>query len=195
MFSQLCGVHAAKRVRLVTTMWDDVADTNTAEKRVTELEGTFWKPLIDAGARHLRFRNTPESAWNIIRDAIGDSEVLLIQEELVDAKRRLDETTMGKPPCSRFQGLVQEQIDSIKQLSDEASTQQDLVLAEKCEAEDRRIEAQLQETWELEETVKLKVLQWLKLFLRRSALSKKKTRPVSILCWMYWMESHVDPLP
>ena len=193
MFSQLCGDNAAKRVRLVTTMWD-VADTNTAESRVTELEDTFWKPLIDAGARHRRFRNTPESAWNIIRDAIGDSEVLLIQEELVDAKRRLNETTVGKPPLSRLQRFWQEQIDTIKQLSDEARAQQDPELV-KLEAECKCIEAQLQKT--CEETEKLKVLEWLKLFLRRSApsLSKKETCPVRILYWMYLMQTHVDPLP
>ena len=187
MFGRLCGDRAAERVRLVTTMWDKVNDTNTAENRVAQLEGNFWKPLIDAGARHRRFENTSESAWNIIRDATGDFSPLLIQEELVDVERRLNETAAGKALYSQFQRLLQEQKDAIKQLSYEAKTQQDPAFAKELEAEYKRIEAQLQKSWE--ETEKLEIP-----LLRRLALSKKETRHVSILYWMYLMRTHIGSL-
>ena len=170
MLGRLCGDNAIKRVRLVTTMWDRVKDRKTAESRVKQLEGNFWKPLIDKGARHRRFENTFKSAWDIIRDAIGDPEVLLIQEELVDAGRRLNETTARKAFYSQFQRL-QEQKDTVKQLSNEAKAQQDPALAKELEAECERIEAQLQKTWE--ETEKLKI-PWLKIpFPRRLAVSER----------------------
>ena len=173
MFGRLCGDNAAKRVRLVTTMWDKVKDSHLAETRVAQLEGNFWKPLIDAGARHQRFENTPKSAWDIVRDATGDPEVLLLQEELVDTERRLNETNAGKALYSHFQRLLQEQKDTIKQLADEAKVQQDPALAKGLEAEYKRIEGQLQETWEAMEKMKIP-------FLRRLALLfSKKPRAVS----------------
>ena len=189
MFGRLCGDNAAQRVRLVTTMWDKVKDTNTAENRVAQLEGNFWKPLIDAGARHKRFENTPKSAWDIVRDATGESEALLLQEELVDADRRLNETTAGKALYTQFQRLLQEQKDTIKQLSDEAKVQNDPALAKELEAEYKRIEAQLQKTWEEMEKLKIPFLRRLKL------IFSKKPRSVSILFWAYAMEAHVYPLP
>ena len=189
MFGRLCGDNAAKRVRLVTTMWDRVKDTNTANNRVTQLEGNFWKPLIDAGARHQKFENTRESAWDIVRGATGDSEALLLQEELVDADRRLNETTAGKALYSQFQRLLQEQKDTIKQLSEEAKAQQDPALAKELEAEYKRIEAQLQKTWQEMEELKIPWLRRLMLFFA------KKPRSVSTLFWTCVMEAHVYSLP
>ena len=189
MFGRLCGDNAAKRVRLVTTMWDRVKDTNTANNRVTQLEGNFWKPLIDAGACHQKFENTRESAWDIVRGATGDSEALLLQEELVDADRRLNETTAGKALYSQFQRLLQEQKDTIKQLSEEAKAQQDPALAKELEAEYKRIEAQLQKTWQEMEELKIPWLRRLMLFFA------KKPRSVSTSFWTCVMEAHVYSLP
>ena len=174
IFGRLCGDNAAKLVRLVTTMWDRVKDTNTANNRVTQLEGNFWKPFIDAGARHRKFENTCESAWDIVRGATGDSEALLLQEELVDAERRLNETAAGKALFSQLEKYLQEKKDTIKQLSDEAKVQRDLALAEELKVEYKRIGTQLQKTREEMETPKVP-------FLRRLALPKNETRPVSIL--------------
>ena len=189
MFGRLCGDNAAERVRLVTTMWDKVKDRNTAENRVKQLEGNFWKPLIDEGARHQKFENTPQSAWKIIRNATGDPEALLLQEELVDAERRLNETTAGKALYSQFQRLLQEQKDTIKQLSDEAKVQQDPVLAKELEAEYKKIEAQLQKTWEEVEKLKIPWLRRLMLFFA------KRTRSVRVSLWTCAMEAHVYSSP
>ncbi|KAL4078009.1 P-loop containing nucleoside triphosphate hydrolase protein [Scleroderma citrinum] len=164
MFGRLCGSNAAGRVRLVTTMWDRVKDQGVANSRVDQLEGNFWKPLITAGARHTKFINTPESAWGIIRDATGDAEALLLQEELVDAERKLNETNAGKALYTQFQKLLQEQKDTIKQLSDEAKAQQDPALAKELEAEYKRIEAQLQKTWDEMEKLKIPFMRRIMLF-------------------------------
>lgn len=147
MFTRLCGEKAARRVRLVTTGWDRENDKNMAECRVKQLENNFWKPLITAGARHCRFENTLESAWDIVRRATGDSEVLLLQKELIDMKRKLHRTSAGKALSFRLQKLFQEQQDTIKQLR---RTHQDLE-SMALETEYKVIEAQTQEAEETNE--------------------------------------------
>lgn len=170
LFARLCGDKAAGRVRLVTTMWDSAKNMDTADARVSQLEENFWKPLIDAGAHHKRFRNSLESAWDIISDLMGEGEAVLLQEELVDAERKLNETAAGRALYTQFQRLLHEQKETIKHLSEEAKAQQDPVLVRELETQYQRLEAELQRTWE--EMEKLKIP-----FLRRIALLfSKRTR-------------------
>ncbi|KAI6039631.1 P-loop containing nucleoside triphosphate hydrolase protein [Pisolithus marmoratus] len=171
MFARLCGDKAASGVRLVTTMWDKAKSRDILESRAEQLETNFWKPLIDAGARHKRFKeNSRACAWEIIEDLIGKEEVLLLQEELVDVARKLNETTAGQALYTQFQKLLHEQKETIKQLQEEAKAQKDPELAKQLEAERRRIESELQKTWD--EVGKLKIP-----FFRRIALRfAKKTR-------------------
>lgn len=189
LFNRLCGDRAVERVRLVTSMWDSIANKDTANVRASELQGSFWKPLIDEGAKYKEFQNTQVSAWSIIRDVTGESKALLLQEELVDAKRRLNETTAGQAIYSRFQRLLKEQKDSLEQLAKEARSQQDPELAKELEEESRKIEAQLQKTWEEMEEMKIS-------FMRRLLLIfSKKPRSVSVLFWTCMMAAYIDSFP
>lgn len=177
MFARLCGDKAAGGVRLVTTMWDKAKNRELAESRVSQLEGNFWKPLIDAGARHKRFdENSSRCAWEITDDLTGGTEALLLQEELVDAARKLNETTAGQALYTQFQKLLHEQKETIKQLQDEAKAQKDPQLTKQLEEERRRLEAELQKTWD--EMGKLKIP-----FFRRIALffSFKKTQSSTLI--------------
>ncbi|KIO04192.1 hypothetical protein M404DRAFT_1000686 [Pisolithus tinctorius Marx 270] len=155
IFSALCGDSAAERVRLVTTMWDKEKDRKLSEGRVNQLEKNFWKPLLDAGARHERFNNSSVSAWEIIRSLMGEGEAVLLQEELVDVERKLNETTAGKTLNRQFQRLLFEQKETIKQLEEEAKAQKNPELVKQLEAEQQRLEAELQKTWD--EMAKLKI--------------------------------------
>ncbi|KAI6156078.1 P-loop containing nucleoside triphosphate hydrolase protein [Pisolithus thermaeus] len=169
MFARLCGDKAASGVRLVTTMWDTVKDITIAENRVSQLESNFWKPLINEGARHKRFEgNSPRCAWEIVGGLTEGGEVLLLQEELVDVARKLNETTAGQALYTQFQKLLHEQKEAIKQLQEEAKAQKSPELVKQLEVEQRRLEAELQKTWD--EMGKLKIP-----FMRRIALffSKK----------------------
>lgn len=156
---------------MVTTMWDKAKNKELAESRVTQLEQNFWRPLIEAGARHKRFEvNSPRHAWGIIDDLTGGGEALLLQEELVDVARKLNETTAGQALYTQFQKLLHEQKETIKQLQDEAKAQKDPELVKQLEVERRRLEAELQKTWD--EMDKLKIS-----FFRRLALRfSKKTQ-------------------
>lgn len=56
IFCCICVAKAAGRVRLVTTMWGRVKDPRAAETMVSQLAENFWKPLLNAGARHRHSR-------------------------------------------------------------------------------------------------------------------------------------------
>ena len=180
LFNRLCGDRAIERVRFVTSRWDvnvDKIGAKRREDRESELTSDFWKPLIDAGAQYERFENTKGSAWNIIRDATAErSEAVLLQEELVDAERRLNETAAGKAIYSRFKKLLQEQKETLKQRADEAKLQHDPKLAKSLEDECKKIEARLEKTRKEMEQLKIPFLR--QLFLR---LFPKKTRSVSVV--------------
>lgn len=120
----------------MTTMWDKTKNKDIAESRVSQLEKNFWEPLINTGARHKRFEeNSSTCAWGIIQDLMGEGKALLLQEELVDAARQLNETTAGQTRYTQFQKLQHEQRETIKQLQAEAKTQKDLELLKQLEAE------------------------------------------------------------
>ena len=176
VFGRMCGDRAADCVWLVTTMWDKVRDRNVAGNRVQQLEAHFWKPLIDQGAHHRRFDNTSESAWDIIHDVTGQT-VLLLQEELVDAEMKLNETSAGRALHSQAHKLFLAQKETMKQLSAEAKTK-DPALARELEEEYKKIEAQLPKT--MQEMDKLKIPLHRQLGLM---LPSKKTRSVSIFFW------------
>lgn len=94
IFSGMCGKEAAGRVRLVTTMWDQVHDITSALQTQSRLEAE-WRSLLSAGALCQKFSNTSESAWEIVYGLGAQRGALLLQLELVDMRRKLAETTAG----------------------------------------------------------------------------------------------------
>ncbi|KAI6006313.1 P-loop containing nucleoside triphosphate hydrolase protein [Pisolithus orientalis] len=187
LFGRLCGDGAAQRVRLVTTMWDHQKPGNAGlwEKRVSQLEGNFWEPLITLGARHEKFLNTQDSAWKIVNglvpacatlvdatrksDEANAGQALLIQEEMVDAEKKLNETSAGKALYSRFQRVLLEQKETLKQLAN-GLAEKDPKVAENLRAEYGKLEAEIQKA--IEDTERMKIP-----FGRRIALffGRKKT--------------------
>ncbi|KAI6010120.1 P-loop containing nucleoside triphosphate hydrolase protein [Pisolithus marmoratus] len=170
LFGQLCGDDAAQCVRLVTTMWDNQKPENTQiwQKRASQLEQNFWKPLISLGARHERFNNTQKSAWNIVNGLVqartslaqGQSvsasagNALLIQEEMVVAQKELNETSAGKALYSRFRRVLVEQKGMLKDLAD-ALAEKDPNAREQLRAERKKAEAEMQKIVEDMERMKI----------------------------------------
>jgi len=94
IFSGMCGMQAADRVRLVTTMWDKVDDDRSALQTQSRLEAE-WGPLLGAGALYRNFYNTSESAWEIVDELGYERKALLFQLEVVNMRKKLEETTAG----------------------------------------------------------------------------------------------------
>ncbi|KAI5985485.1 hypothetical protein EDD15DRAFT_1632328 [Pisolithus albus] len=140
----ICGDKAARRVRLVTTMWDQVKNPRAAENMVSQLEKNLWKPLLDAGARHMRFENTKESAWDIVKDLGAEREPLLLQQELVDEGKHLYETFAGHAVYLQSQKLLQEALQPSRRFWRGGWWWQDGTLIKQLEEQCKHIEMQLQ---------------------------------------------------
>ena len=148
MFSQLCGDQGVKKVILVTTMWDKVK-ISTGAQREHDLRLNYWKGMMEKGASVARFRNTQQTAWKIIDIIVQESttEVLLLQEELVDLKLRLNETKAGIMLYSNLQELLLEQQRTIQLIAQQARGENDPVLVSKLTADHNRIEKEFQKTF------------------------------------------------
>ena len=139
-------------------MWDMAKDYSVAKRREAELVGELWHPLITGGASAVRFKNTDESAWKIVDELIdvtGSKDELLLQEELVEQRKRLDETEAGKVLYSRFQKLLAEQRSTLKELADQAKLQNNPALATRLQEEYNEVNAQLEQTFEEMKAMKI----------------------------------------
>ena len=176
--AELCGDHAVQKVVLVTTMWDKKQrDPDTPVRREKELFDNYWKTMINFGASTARFLNSADSAWKIIDPILKDhkTEVLLLQEELVDLKRALRETQAGKALYSDLQRLLAEQRDTFRSLAKQARDESNPQLAQQLEAELKRIQKDFDKTFN--DIKRLKIPFSKRLLL----LFSKKSRGVRIL--------------
>ena len=180
MFGELCGDQAVRKVVLVTTMWDKIQrDPSTGVRRENELFENYWKTMINYGASTARFSNTPDSAWKIV-DLIlkeHETEVLLLQEELVDLKRSLNETQAGKTLYSDLQRLLAEQRDTVRSLAEQARDESNPQLARQLEAELKRIQNDFDKTFSEIKNLKVPFGKSLMLFFR------KKSRGVRLILY------------
>jgi len=175
MFGELCGDQAVKKVVLVTTMWDKIQrDPGTGVRRENELFENYWKTMINYGASTARFSNTPDSAWKIV-DLIlkvHETEVLLLQEELVDLRRSLNETQAGKTLYSDLQRLLAEQRDTVRSLAEQARDESNPQLARQLEAELKRIQSDFDKTFSEIKNLKVPFGKSLMLFFRKKSRGK-----------------------
>ena len=119
MFEELCGKNAFHNVILTTTMWDEV-DGETGRLREEELKARYWRSMLDRNSTTNRFMNTRESALRLIEpliDAANKRSSLLLQQEMVDLRNKLPETSAGARLFSETEILVkqrQEVLDRIR---------------------------------------------------------------------------------
>jgi hypothetical protein len=89
MFENLCGQKAMSNVIVATTMWDGV-NQETGAQREIELRKDFLTDMLQSGCKTERFDGTGASAWKIVGKNPGTT--LLLQEEMCDGGKSLDET-------------------------------------------------------------------------------------------------------
>jgi hypothetical protein len=93
MFRQLCGDDMLKNT-VVTDLWGEVAEAQEAE---LENNNTWFKPILDKGARLFRHHNNLQSAQAIIHSIIENQpRTLQIQHELVDFGKYIPKTAAGE---------------------------------------------------------------------------------------------------
>lgn len=120
MFRKLCGDDALKNVILGTTKWGDV-DRETGLRRAKHLAETFWKEMVDHGSIITEVHATDESAWDVInlilhRDSV---DCVLVQNEIVDHKMIIPQTTAGQGLRLTLQDALKQQKALNAQLKEE----------------------------------------------------------------------------
>ncbi|PPQ69144.1 hypothetical protein CVT24_000010 [Panaeolus cyanescens] len=100
IFQKLTGPHAFGKVALVTTMWNALSDGKIGHTREGELKTKRWGSMTRKGTVVARFlMGNRDTAVQVIIDMVEKSDrtvLLKLQDELVNRKIRLPETSAGK---------------------------------------------------------------------------------------------------
>jgi hypothetical protein len=149
MFEELCGKNAFHNVILTTTMWDEV-DEKTGHLREEELKSKYWRSMLDRKSTTSRFLGTRESALRLIGPLIDEANKkssLLLQQEMVDLRNKLPETSAGARLFSETELLVkkrQEVLESIRNAMKHSN--QDKTSLPALQEEYQRVKMQLDTT-------------------------------------------------
>ena len=179
MFGELCGDKAASKVILVTTMWDSMSGdlAPKAKAREEEFKSRYWMIMIRLGARTMRFENTKKSVLGIVSELLPEGvteQAVLLPEELVDLCRDLNEKQARKVLYSQPQIALIKQKETIQAFQMQVKERNDPKLDAELDAELKRIQAELDKTFQ--QVSELKIGLWRKIML---ALSAKKATAVS----------------
>jgi len=173
MFGNLCGDgEALRNVILTTTMWANLKDKNIGIQRESELLAKWWKPMVERGSVHKRFdvavdahsrgssqawSDAYQRAWEVIDVLVSRhaQEVVLLQEEMVDLKKRLSETAAGVTLYNSLQKLLADQKETIRLLKEQVEGQNDPRLLADLDKQYAQIDEQLQKTFEQVEQLKI----------------------------------------
>ena len=97
MFKKLCGNDALANVVLGTTKWGELRP-EVGQKREKQLAESFWKDMIQRGSIMMQVHNDASSAWRIVHHILANISIdfVLIQDELVEHRKSLSQTTAGQ---------------------------------------------------------------------------------------------------
>jgi hypothetical protein len=99
VFKKLCGEDCFRSVFLCTTFWDMFKrNPRIAEARETELKTKeeFWGGMISRGSKVCRVPDDQESVRQLLCAMVqGKGMTLMIQKEMVDEEKKLEETAAG----------------------------------------------------------------------------------------------------
>jgi len=105
----MCGQAALRKVVIGTTQWKKVS-LEDGLNREEELTDTHWRVMLDAGYRTKRFEDDQSSALGFIQllvDGLMKDVFLLLQKELVDEKKILQETMAGKQLLAALKDVLE----------------------------------------------------------------------------------------
>jgi len=149
MFEELCGKNAFHNVIFATTMWDEI-DEIPGVAREQELKLKYWKTMLDRGSTTSRFLRTRESAFTLIDPLIegGNKRMsVLLQQEMVDMRKKLPETSAGQALFSKMELLVRQREKLLNRIRDEMKRADgDKVALELLQDEHEKLKVNLEST-------------------------------------------------
>ncbi|KAF7965782.1 hypothetical protein HWV62_41797 [Athelia sp. TMB] len=132
LFASLCGQAAMPRVILGTTMWSQVQQ-DTGERREKELVDKYWKDMISEGCAIQRFKDSKASAWGLIGALPQSTDDVLVSREIVDDKKKYNETAAGTRLKQLLDKQVADQQQAIRRMDQQVLTENDPVLVEQIQ--------------------------------------------------------------
>jgi len=149
MFEELCGKNAFHNVILTTTMWDEV-DEQIGRLREEELKSRYWRSMLDRNSTTSRFLGTRDSALRLIEpliDAANKKSSLLLQQEMVDFRNKLPETSAGARLFSETELLVKQRQEVLERLRNAMKhSNQDKISLTALQDEYQKVKTQLDTT-------------------------------------------------
>jgi len=145
MFEKLCGKNALRNIILTTTMWDEI-DEASGVRREKELRSNYWKVMIDHGSKTARYRNTRESAWDIVDqfcEIANKRCAMLLQQEMVDMEKQLRETQAGQALFATLEVLVKKQQEMLLKIRAETRRHGDGNIVRSLKEDYEEVRAQL----------------------------------------------------
>lgn len=148
LFVDMCGYEAMPNVVIVTTMWSEVSQAD-GKRRENQLKTEFWKDMLAARCQVVAFQDTHESAWSIL-DRLTDSKKprahFQISSEIVDSRRKLNETTAGITLRKELQKLMKERQEASSRIQKQAQTLDNEAMIEQLNRQQREIEEKINST-------------------------------------------------
>ena len=149
MFRQLCGDSTLRNVVLVTNMWGEISQ-GVGEEREEELTTSFFKPVLDGGARLFRHHNTIQSAHDIIRSIMRNQPATLqIQRELVDEGKGIIDTAAGEAINKELNQQIrrhQAELKAVKEEMEQAMKEKDEQTKRELEEETHKLQEHIERT-------------------------------------------------
>jgi len=124
LFRSLCGDENLRQVIITTNMWGQV-DPEVGAARELELatDDMFLKPALAQGAQMIRYYQTLESAYTILRSLKGNQPMTLqIQRELVLEGKDISETAAGQELDQELVELSKKHKGQLTQIQQEMAT-------------------------------------------------------------------------
>ena len=144
----LCGDEPLKNVTLLTTHWDTEkrAVAEEREKQMMETED-WWGYMVSKGSKVRRFKNTEESAHDVLFDFMDKERIVLqIQKEIVEQGLDVKQTQAGAALNVEVAQLVEKHSQDLAALEDkmtQAMQSRDLELQDLLERERKEKEKEL----------------------------------------------------
>ena len=141
MLQELCGEKALANVVICTTMWES-EDPNVLAQRETEMQNTFWKPLLNKGAKLDRHDNGHESALRAVTHILsrGGTVDLEIQRQIVEENKKISETMAAR----QAQEEIEAQIEAARIAHEAQMERQRQAQAEAIRLRERRYQEEME---------------------------------------------------
>ena len=123
MFKEICGPEALGNVILLTTMWDVVESEAVGARRQQELRDDFWADMIESGSMVRKFDGSTAMAEALVCRLLNKAPVVLqIQKDVMENKKRLQDTKAGQRILPRIESSLREKERHIESLARDAES-------------------------------------------------------------------------